>query len=84
MMYLLLKHTNQERSQHSIMVQKYNSEIKEVWIQISAPAFIPLAREGLVLSPALAQKALSCVPHPGYLLRALMDEGPRNPVQADM
>ena len=25
MMYLLLKHTNQERSQHSIMVQKYNS-----------------------------------------------------------
>ena len=40
MMYLLLKHTNQERSQHSITVQKYNSEIKEVWIQISAPAFI--------------------------------------------
>lgn len=22
------------------MIQKYNSEIKEVWIQISAPAFI--------------------------------------------
>lgn len=67
MMYLLLKHTNQERSQHSIMVQKYSSEIKEVWIQISAPAFITSEIWGSYLT------AIKCSFSTTYLTKLLQE-----------